>query len=99
MPIRIDSEDSETDALFEFAGDFAGKRVLEIGCGDGRLTWRYAEHAEHVVAIDPDGEEIKYALEDRPPALRNRVEFLAAGIADFEPPVDLFDVAILSWAL
>jgi 2-polyprenyl-3-methyl-5-hydroxy-6-metoxy-1,4-benzoquinol methylase len=98
MPVRVDPEDTETAALLDFAGDFAGKRVLEIGCGDGRLTWRYAERAVHVDAIDPDPDEIKVALEDLPPKLRARVEFWTSGIEEFDAP-EAFDVAILSWAL
>ncbi len=98
MAVRLDPEDSETKALHDFVGGFAGKRVLEIGCGDGRLTWRYADRAARVVAIDPDADDIRSATEDCPPHLRDRVEFRAAGIDDFEsaPP---FDIAILSWAL
>ena len=98
MPIRIDPEDSETIALHNCA-DFAGKRVLEIGCGDGRLTWRYADRAAHVIAIDPDADEIAAAREDLPPHLHDRVEFQVNGLADFKPPHELFDIALLSWSL
>jgi 2-polyprenyl-3-methyl-5-hydroxy-6-metoxy-1,4-benzoquinol methylase len=99
MPVRSDPEDTETRALFDFTGDFSGRRVLEIGCGDGRLTWRYAERTAHVVGIDPDADEIAIAREDTPPHLRDRVEFRATRIEDFEPDVPPFDIAILSWAL
>ncbi|HZY41350.1 MAG TPA: class I SAM-dependent methyltransferase, partial [Anaerolineae bacterium] len=61
--VRCDPEDTETAALLDFA-DFTGKRVLEIGCGDGRLTWRYAAGAAHVTAIDPDADDIAIAIED-----------------------------------
>src|SRR5438552_4555802 len=30
------------------------KRVLEVGCGDGRLTLQYASSASSVLAFDPD---------------------------------------------
>jgi 2-polyprenyl-3-methyl-5-hydroxy-6-metoxy-1,4-benzoquinol methylase len=99
MPVRTDPEDSETAALFDFAGAIDGKRVLEIGCGDGRLTWRYADRAARVVAIDPDVDEIAAAREDQPPRLRDRVEFKAVSIREFEPAVPAFDIVILSWAL
>jgi ubiquinone/menaquinone biosynthesis C-methylase UbiE len=42
MPIRLDPEGNEPATLFDFAGSFTGQRVLEIGCGDGCLTWLYA---------------------------------------------------------
>jgi cyclopropane fatty-acyl-phospholipid synthase-like methyltransferase len=42
MTVRIDPEGNETDALFALV-ELEGQEVLEIGCGDGRLTWRYAE--------------------------------------------------------
>lgn len=99
MSIRIDPEDTETNALLDFAADFDGRRVLEIGCGDGRLTWRYADRAAYVIAIDPDADDIAVALEDRPPHLHDRVEFRACRLEDFEPPRELFDIAILSWSL
>ena len=97
MPVRIDPEDAETKALLDFAGDFAGRLVLEIGCGDGRLTWRYAERAARVVAIDSDADEIKSAEENRPPHLR--VEFKAVGLEAYHAPPGTFDTAILSWSL
>ena len=98
MPVRLDPEDSETVALHDFAGSFAGRRVLEVGCGDGRLTWRYADQAARVVAIDPDADDIAVAREDLPPRLRDRVEFHAAGIEAFDAR-EPFDIAILSWSL
>lgn len=98
MPVRADPEDTETQALHDFV-DFTGKRVLEIGCGDGRLTWRYAAAAAHVIAIDPKAEEIEVAIEDCPDSLRNHVEFRVCSIETFKPPEELFDIALLSWAL
>ena len=49
MMIRVDPENNEPRALFDLA-DFNGRSVLEIGCGDGRLTWRYADNVAHVTA-------------------------------------------------
>jgi tRNA G46 methylase TrmB len=39
-------------ALFSFV-DLDGRHVVEIGCGDGRLTWHYADRAAQVTAIEP----------------------------------------------
>lgn len=33
-------------------GSFAGKRVLDIGCGTGRLSERFAQHFAHVDGVD-----------------------------------------------
>ena len=52
--IRTDPENNETHALLDMV-NFSGKHVLEIGCGDGRLTWRYADKASSVIAIDVNG--------------------------------------------
>ena len=98
MPIQLDPEDSETTALLDFA-DFTNKRVLEIGCGDGRLTWRYADHAAHVMAIDPEADRIADAIKDIPEHLKGRVEFQISSLEQFQVPPSLFDVVFMSWSL
>ena len=98
MPIRLDPEDSETRALREFV-DFSAMRVLEIGCGNGRLTWRYADRAAHVIAIDPDAGDIAAAIADCTEALRDRVEFRVSRLEEFNPSGESFDIALLAWSL
>jgi tRNA G46 methylase TrmB len=39
MTLEKDPEGFEKKSLHKFA-DFADKRILEIGCGEGRLTWK-----------------------------------------------------------
>ena len=99
MAIRVDPEGNETAALFGLA-ELQGCRVLEIGCGDGRLTWRYAGRAAHVTAIEPFEGSIARAKErlretDLPVEFRHvSFEDFAAGTA-----ADVFDVTLLSWSL
>jgi cyclopropane fatty-acyl-phospholipid synthase-like methyltransferase len=57
MPNQKDPERVEILHL-EKAVTFAGRNVLEIGCGDGRLTWRYVLSAGRVTGVDPDGEAL-----------------------------------------
>jgi 2-polyprenyl-3-methyl-5-hydroxy-6-metoxy-1,4-benzoquinol methylase len=100
MTVRIDPENNEPRALFALA-DFTGRRILEIGCGDGRLTWRYAAKAARVTATDPFAEGILRAREKLPAELRDRVEFHNTAFADFAAASEpsRFDSAILSWSL
>ena len=100
MVIRSDPENNEIRALFDLA-DFTGKHILEIGCGNGRLTWRYADVEVHVTAIDPFEEAIQQANEDLPDKLRDRVEFHHSTFEDFATATEsaVFDVVILSWTL
>jgi ubiquinone/menaquinone biosynthesis C-methylase UbiE len=94
----IDPFGDETAALAKIV-DFRDLRVLEIGCGEGRLTWRYAGEAESVLGIDPDEERIAQARADLPVALREKVRFEVADAADFAPPRRKFELAFFSWSL
>ena len=98
MSVQKDPERSEVKYLGRYA-DVAGKRVLEIGCGDGRLTWRYADRAAHIVAIDPDAADIAAAIEDCPDDLRHKIEFRSIRLEELDIPAEKFDLALLSWSL
>jgi ubiquinone/menaquinone biosynthesis C-methylase UbiE len=100
MAVRVDLENNETRDLFSMA-DLSGKRVLEIGCGDGRLTWRYAGRASHVTAVDPWGGGIANARKNMPSEFQGRIEFHCASFLDFATSTEssAFDIAILSWSL
>ena len=100
MAIRIDPENNETHALFDLA-NFTGQHVLEIGCGDGRLTRRYAGRAARVTAIDAFLPGIKQARENLPDELCDRVEFHNISFEDFAAAStpSVFDSVILSWSL
>ena len=73
-PTSVDPDGAELAALAQLV-DFSGLRVLELGCGDGRLTRRYAGPAEEVLGIDPDEEAIAAARASTPRELRDRVRF------------------------
>jgi len=100
MATRVDPENNETRALFALA-DLTGQHVLEIGCGEGRLTWRYAGSAAHVTAIDAFSPGIERARENLPDELHDRVEFHNISFEDFAAASapSVFDSVILSWSL
>jgi predicted RNA methylase len=100
MEVRQDPEQNETEALLSAVPDWAGMRVLEIGCGNGRLTFRYASLPASVEAIDPDTDDIAAARRSLPSELAGRVRFHAVNLEDFEPEAgEPFDIALLSWSL
>jgi len=100
MNIRVDPENNEPRALFQLAR-IDGRDVLEVGCGDGRLTWRYAAKAARVIAIDPFEPSILRARKSLPQELLATVEFRHTAFADFAASCkhSAFDVVILSWSL
>jgi 2-polyprenyl-3-methyl-5-hydroxy-6-metoxy-1,4-benzoquinol methylase len=81
--------------------DFRGQHVLEVGCGDGRVTWGYAEKAARVTAIDPSAKQIALASEQLPPHLQERLGFHAIAFEDFASgsPPSAFDIVLLSSSL
>jgi ubiquinone/menaquinone biosynthesis C-methylase UbiE len=77
----------------------AKKRVLDLGCGDGRLALAVAAYASSVDGLDPDPEGIRAARKRaRDLGLRNtRFTTGAAQSLPFEDAA--FDVVISSWTL
>ena len=98
MARELDSQGAEPKALFE-AADFLSARVLEIGSGDGRLTFRYAEAARFTVGIEPVVKEIASAVAACPSDIRRRVSFLAASAMALPFREGAFDIALLAWSL
>ena len=47
-----DPEGVEKRTLHDLV-DFNGKGVFEVGCGEGRMTWLYADAATSVLGFDP----------------------------------------------
>jgi ubiquinone/menaquinone biosynthesis C-methylase UbiE len=77
----------------------AGARVLEIGCGNGRLTQRIAGAAASMISIDPNRLEVARAHRTLPRRLHTKVRFAVGSAVTLPFPDRCFDVVILSWAL
>ncbi len=95
---RIDPEGVENQALAKIA-PVDGLRVLELGCGDGRLTFQVAEAAASVLAVDLDAERIASARASLRADLADKVTFAVVGAAEVDAPRRSFDLALFSWSL
>ena len=96
--LRRDPERTELRALRRRI-PLEGAQVLEVGCGDGRLTRRIARTARAVAAIDPNGAFIARAKALTPASLRKKVRYRVAAAETLRLPGRRFDVAVLSWSL
>jgi ubiquinone/menaquinone biosynthesis C-methylase UbiE len=98
MPAIIDPDGVEIVTIKELV-DLRDLRIVEIGCGDGRLTFECGREAASVVAVDSDEDAIRKARAETPNALRRRIRFEVADAAQLELPRGEFDLALFSWSL
>ena len=77
--------------------DFAGKRVLDLGCGFGWHS-RYAarQGAVSVVGVDISRKMLAEAAQKTDD---KNIEYICSSIEDYEYPAEAFDVVISSLAL
>jgi ubiquinone/menaquinone biosynthesis C-methylase UbiE len=94
----VDSEGAHLAAILR-AADFRGRRVLEIGSGEGRLTWGFAPLVASVLAFDPDEDVVTTARADCPQELREKVRFEVASAEEIEVPPQSVDLVFFSWSL
>ena len=98
MSLEKDSDRNEIKYLQKFV-DLKDKRVLEIGCGEGRLTRQYAAGTRSVTAIDLDQDALRVARVDCPFNLKDKTSFICADSIRLPFAKEKFDIAILAWSL
>jgi ubiquinone/menaquinone biosynthesis C-methylase UbiE len=95
---RLDPDGVELEAISRLV-ELTGKRVIDVGCGSGRLTRLAAGHADSVYAFDPKGESVDEARASLPAGLRGRVSFRVHGAEQLDVARRRFDVALCGWSL
>ncbi len=98
MPLVVDPDGVELATIRELV-ELGGRRVLDVGCGDGRLSLACAGEGARVFGFDGDEEAIAQARAETPNALRRRVRFEVAHAREIELPKGEFDLALFSWSL
>jgi len=103
MPAELDISAYPPDGmeirLIERFTMLRGQRILEVGCGDGRLTFQYARTAGQVLAIDPDRLSIEDALDEQARLGVRNVSFRVGSVERLPARGAPFDVALFSWSL
>jgi SAM-dependent methyltransferase len=86
----------EWNTLKAMLPDFAGKRVLDLGCGYGwHCAYAARQGAVAVVGIDISIKMLEKAVEL---SVESNIEYRNVSIEDYEYPLDSFDIVISSLA-
>lgn len=95
---RRDEAGVETAAIGDLV-PLDGMRVLDVGCGEGRLTTFAAARAASVYAFDPSAENITTARAALTDEQLSRVRFAVHGAEALELRRERFDLALCGWSL
>ena len=98
MPLEVDPAQNEVYALKRIT-DWRNKRVIEIGCGDGRLSLRLAQLGALVYAFDPDAKRIRVARSNLPSQFTEKIRYQVGQAESLNYATQSFDLAVFAWAL
>ena len=98
MAVDIDPEGVETGVLRRMV-NFTDKSVLEVGCGDGRMTKRFALSARYVHAIDTDPSVISSARASISRSLIPKVRYEVADICDIKLPRQVYQIIVFAMSI
>jgi len=95
---KRDEAGVETAAIASLV-NLDGKHVLDVGCGEGRLTTFAAARAASIYAFDPKAESVAAARAALTSEQRRRVRFAVHDAQARDLRRQRFDVALCGWSL
>ena len=98
MALHVDPDRHEIIALRR-AADWRGRHVIDLGCGDGRLTRRLARLGAIVRAVDPNAGGIRTARASLARSHAARVRYRVASAQRTGYASASFDLAVFTWSL
>lgn len=81
------------------AADLRDARILEVGAGDGRLTFQYASQPRSVIGIDTTERDIRSAVVAPRKEARGQMHFLCASGTALPFSAEQFDIVLLASSL
>ena len=91
--MELDKENVEIRNILKCA-NFRNKKILEVGCGDGRITLHISRLSKNITAIDPDVESIRVARKEV-----KGVNFLVGSGENLEFADNSFDIVLFTMSL
>jgi 2-polyprenyl-3-methyl-5-hydroxy-6-metoxy-1,4-benzoquinol methylase len=85
------------DWIVKIAGDIRGKKILDLGCGDGALTFLLAEQGAIITGVDNEELGIKFAQENLASQDRKhnlRYDFVLGSAYELPFPEESFDLVV-----
>jgi SAM-dependent methyltransferase len=73
------------DAVRRFLPERAGMSLIDLGCGDGRISIPLVEDTGELLLVDSSAGMLELARRNVPPDAVGRVGFECVDLADFEP--------------
>jgi len=81
------------------AADLRNARILEVGAGDGRLTFQYASQPRSVIGIDTTELDIRSAVVAPRMEIRGQLQFLCASATALPFSAEQFEIVLLASSL
>ena len=96
--VHVDPQRREVRMLERYV-PIEGARLLEIGCGQGRLTRRLATKTDTLLGFDTTYETVKKAHRLIPERQRHSTRVVVASGVQMPFQDRSFDVTLFSWSL